>query len=286
MQIGFDFGGSLIKMSLSFTDHERFAKLLSPVQGRVTHKFSHGFREYVNVLFTREEYGDFIAFIRYLHPYLNQPFAVCTGGGVCDKREQLQKALGDIEIEPLSEFKSIVEGIGYFASIIPDFIYTLDSDFKKVTLDLQKLHPFLLANIGTGVSINRVNCDGSIYLCGTSMGGTSLVGFARLFGYNTTFEDLLKDLESLNSQPEEEWIYETLYESLMDDQPTPSLVPSIFQGIITNICYIAYLAAKEHKIGYVMFVGNFMKGNMLATKQIHAELSKLSSSWGFTVLVS
>lgn len=286
MQIGFDFGGSLIKLSISFLECNSLEHLLLPVRERITHEFSKSSRKYVNVLYKREELNDFIEYLNFIHPHLRQPFVVCTGGGVCDKRTQLQDALIDIELEPLAEFKSIVEGVEYFSKIIPNFIYTLDEGLNKVPLDFHQLHPFLLANIGTGISINQVNKNGSSYLCGTSMGGTSLLGFAQLFDKNPDFEQLLESFNSMDTDSEEDWVFERGYESYMDDKPGPPLSLSLFQGIIVNICNISYLVAKRQGISHVVFIGNFMKGNSLARKLIQKEIKKLCAVWGHTVLVN
>lgn len=286
MQIGFDFGGSLIKLSISYIDDCIDGELLKDIENRITNSFSEGKRKYLNILFMREEFGFFINFLKHIQPHINQAFVVCTGGGVCDKRVQLQEALKDIELEPLAEFKSIIDGIGYFAKIIPNFIYTLNYNLEKVNLQLNSLYPFLLANIGTGISLNRVDINESTYLCGTSMGGTSLLGFARFFDKNTDFEQLLKHCEDNSVLFNEEWIFETAYEALMEEETVPPLVPSIFQGIVVNICTIAYLVAKKHKITYAMFIGNFMKNNELARNQIRQEFAKLSHLYDFTINVS
>lgn len=284
MQIGFDFGGSLIKVSLCYLTHDSLEYLLKPIQNRITHTFTNNSRVYVNALFKREEFIEFLSFLEHIHPHIKQTFVVCTGGGVCDKRSQLQEALKDIELEPLAEFKSIVDGVGYFAKIIPDFIYTIDENSNKVSLQFETLHPFLLVNIGTGISINRVNYNGSSYLCGTSMGGTSLLGFARLFHNQTDFECLLNSFKN-NDKPEETWLFKRIYENYMDNKPTPDPVLSIFQGIIGNISNIAYLLASKQGIKYVMFIGNFMRNNQLARGQICKELRKLTTAYGFDVKV-
>lgn len=285
MQIGFDFGGSLIKLSISHPNHESIDNLLPLIQHRITHKFNYHHRQYINILFRRDEFNDFITFLQTIHTRINQKFVVCTGGGVCDKRVQLQEALSHIELEPLSEFKSIIDGVEHFANIIPGFIYTLDDNMNKVVLDFKSLHPFLLANIGTGISINKVNNDGSSYLCGSSMGGTSLLGFSRLFNKNLDFKGLLNSFDEKIFNNDENWVFQRIYENLMEDKLAPDPVPYIFQGIINNISKIGYLLAKQHGIKHIMFIGNFMKDNWLARRQVQLELTNLSSKHAFVAYV-
>ena len=73
MQIGFDFGGSLIKLSISYVSYENYDEILESVQNKITHRFSNGTRQYLNILFKREEFEDFIKLLKSIKSHLNQP---------------------------------------------------------------------------------------------------------------------------------------------------------------------------------------------------------------------
>lgn len=287
MKIGFDFGGSLIKVSLACEEEE--VDKLGDFKDRITHQFIHHKIIYINGIFKRNEFPLFCKFIKEIKKYLNQLFVVCTGGGVVDKNKELIELFDDIDIEPLSEFKSIIDGVSNFAKVNKNFIFSIDEDFKKTVVNIETLHPFLLANIGTGISINRLDKDSSTYLCGTTLGGSSLLGFSNAVQKDVDFEEIMNSLDA--KRAEEEILFEQEYEKIMNgeiinkQEDLNSMVSSFSFEIINNICDISFLLAKQNKIRHVLFIGNFLKNNTMGIKRINENFSRLSKKYGCEIEV-
>lgn len=287
MKIGFDFGGSLIKVSLCCEQDE--VELLKSFKHRITHQFTHKKLFFINGIFKRSEFDLFCEFIKEILPRLGQPYVVCTGGGVVDKNKELIELFGDLEIEPLSEFKSIIEGISYFAKLKKDFIYSIDDNFNKTSLDYSKIHPFLLVNIGTGISIHILEKDKATYIGGTTLGGSSLLGFSNILQGNKSFEQIRTEVDK--ERADESFLFEREYEKLMKGEPVDgkeelqSTVSSFFFEIINNICTIAYFIAKQHKIRRVLFIGNFLKNNKVAIMKVNRNFAENSEKYNFDIEV-
>lgn len=57
------------------------------------------------------------------------------------------------------------------------------------------MYPFLLANCGTGISINYVEKNQSKHVGGTPLGGASFEGFTKQFLNQIEFNELMKKVE-------------------------------------------------------------------------------------------
>lgn len=147
---------------------------------------------------------------------------VATGGGAHRFNDLFRDQLG-IEVVKEDEMECLIEGLK-FITLIPDEVYFFSDNLLAryppmntgQVDDLERpspnppayqvsfeTHPTpqlpcLLVNIGSGVSIIKVNEDGSFErVSGTSLGGATLWGLLSLLTPATTFDGALLQFTSL-----------------------------------------------------------------------------------------
>jgi type II pantothenate kinase len=131
---------------------------------------------------------------------------VATGGGAHRFYELLHEEVG-VEVSPEDEMECLIEGLK-FITLIPDEVYYFsdtveDGGFAQMERpspnppkfaiafeqDPTWQLPCLLVNIGSGVSIIKVDEDGSFErVSGTSLGGGTLWGLLSLLTPATSFD--------------------------------------------------------------------------------------------------
>lgn len=62
-------------------------------------------------------------------------------------------------------------------------------------LRIEELYPFLLANCGTGISINLIQKDFFKHLSGTPLGGASFTGFCKQMEPNKDYNQIMQSLD-------------------------------------------------------------------------------------------
>ena len=88
MQIGFDFGGTLIKISCYFKN-SKYEKFISKYEDKVCHRLPHGENLWVNLLFQKKRIKEFYEFLNLVNDKLEQETVYCTGGGSFFYQEQI-----------------------------------------------------------------------------------------------------------------------------------------------------------------------------------------------------
>lgn len=141
----------------------------------------------------------------------------CTGGGAHKYAKKVRDDL-DIEILQLDELQCLIRGMAYALTQIPNECYTFrrndgqSEEFqspsrkehtKKVSLPREHLNhtfPYLVVNIGSGVSILKV-CGPNDYerVSGSSIGGGTYWGLCRLLTKSSSFENALDMAEKGDS---------------------------------------------------------------------------------------
>ena len=125
-------------------------------------------------------------------------FSVAASGGGSFKYEAL---LNDVLKRPCpkaDELESLIRGIAFLQENYPNECYTFipgengEPPSKVVIPMKQGIYPFLLVNIGSGVSILKVTGEN---ICervgGCPMGGGTFFGLARLLTGGLSFEETL-----------------------------------------------------------------------------------------------
>ena len=125
----------------------------------------------------------------------SRPGELCvmaTGGGAYKFYDDMKRVLG-IEVLREDEMECLIIGLDFFITEIPRevFSYT-DLDPMHFEEPRLNIYPYLLVNIGSGVSIIKVSGPKEFErIGGTSLGGGTLWGLLSLLTGARTFDDML-----------------------------------------------------------------------------------------------
>jgi len=251
-----------------------------------------------------------------------------TGGGAHKYRTLIESTLNTM-LSPCNELEAVVLGICLMAKSVSDECYTLQrvdnpsiplsgegqpqsiivppeqlgierlerisKPFSSGTRD--EFFPFLLCNVGTGVSILHVESERSYTrVSGTAIGGGTFMGLTRLLTQMRHFEQAL-DVAGSGDARRVDMLVSDIYgsdtgrsglnlpgdltasffaknlesadgvsprEQVQDDDICKALVVMIAQ----NLAQIAHLNARIHGAKRVFFTGNFLRNNDLALRTI------------------
>ncbi|XP_042242173.1 4'-phosphopantetheine phosphatase-like isoform X3 [Homarus americanus] len=118
-----------------------------------------------------------------------------TGGGAYKYAELIQQKLG-LTVEKEDEIGSLIKGCNFLLRNIPDeqFSYSRHEDPEYRFINTEpNIFPYLLVNIGSGVSIMKVEADDKYErIGGTSMGGGTFWGLGSLLTKAKGFDELLQ----------------------------------------------------------------------------------------------
>ncbi|XP_050719238.1 4'-phosphopantetheine phosphatase-like isoform X2 [Eriocheir sinensis] len=118
-----------------------------------------------------------------------------TGGGAYKFAELIQQKLG-LMVEKEDEIGSLIKGCNFLLRNIPDeqFSYSRHEDPEYRFINSEpNIFPYLLVNIGSGVSIMKVEADDNYErIGGTSMGGGTFWGLGSLLTKAKGFDELLQ----------------------------------------------------------------------------------------------
>jgi type II pantothenate kinase len=139
---------------------------------------------------------------RFFHRYIRT--ISCTGGGAYKFSRLFEDTLG-IFIQKADEMDALIQGLNFVLRYAKNECYT----FKNVSLDAQglgeatkklmpmptnhhEIYPFLLVNIGSGVSILKVTSETQYErVSGTSLGGGTFWGLCRTLSKFRSFEEAM-----------------------------------------------------------------------------------------------
>lgn len=219
-------------------------------------------------------------------------YSVCATGGGAFKYDELFTGLLDAPCDKADELESLIRGIAFMQEHYPEECYTYvpttDGTPQKVVIPMKEsVYPFLLVNIGSGVSILKVTSEN---ICervgGCPMGGGTFFGLARLLTGNLSFEEVLKQAgegkkENVDMLVKD--IYGGDYDKFnlkgnvvasafgklgRDHNDTPysqaDVLASILHMITNNIGSIANLHASTFGIKRIIYSGNFFHHNRSA----------------------
>ena len=125
----------------------------------------------------------------------HSPLVCGTGGGAYKFASVFRSALS-IDLEIMDELESLVRGIDFMIHTVPDECYYLSQFLFKLPLQRQThppvSYPYLVCNIGSGVSILKVSGPHQFErVGGTSLGGGTFLGLCRALTGCESFEDAL-----------------------------------------------------------------------------------------------
>ncbi|KXH35146.1 hypothetical protein CSIM01_04671 [Colletotrichum simmondsii] len=182
--IAVDIGGSLIKL-VYFT--------------REAHSTEPGGR--LNFLnFETDRIDDCIEFMRHLKDKQqtlngsqpNELSVMATGGGAFKFYDKMRDVLG-VDVLREEEMECLIIGLDFFITEIPREVFTYsETDPMHFVSPSENIYPYLLVNIGSGVSMLKVSGPRQYQrVGGTSLGGGTLWGLLSLLTGARTFDEML-----------------------------------------------------------------------------------------------
>ncbi|XP_052773603.1 pantothenate kinase 3-like [Mya arenaria] len=227
----------------------------------------------------------------------NLALSICATGGGAYKFESDFKSHVNLELHKFDELDCLIEGIHFIDRNNKSFecyYWTNPNDSKlakKEPFDFRNPYPYLVVNIGSGVSILTVRGPSDYQrVSGTSLGGGTFLGLCCLLTGCDTFEEainLAAQGDSTNVDKLVRDIYGGDYTSSKFKLPGDIVASSFGQmnhkdrrdraspqdlaratlaTITNNIGSIARMWAVREKIERVVFVGNFLRVNTISMK--------------------
>ncbi|KIW08007.1 pantothenate kinase [Verruconis gallopava] len=117
---------------------------------------------------------------------------MATGGGAYKYYERIKEALG-VEVMREDEMECLIIGLDFFISEIPREVFSYsDSNPMAFVPPSSRTYPYLLVNIGSGVSMIKVSGPREFQrVGGTSLGGGTLWGLLSLLTGARNFDEML-----------------------------------------------------------------------------------------------
>lgn len=121
---------------------------------------------------------------------------MATGGGAYKFYERIKAELG-VDIYQEDEMQCLIVGLDFFINEIPGEVFTYGGEDEPMRLNDDPIeYPYLLVNIGSGVSMIKVSGPETFErIGGSSLGGGTLWGLLSLITGAKSFDEML-DLSS------------------------------------------------------------------------------------------
>uniref|UniRef100_A0A8C5D4S2 4'-phosphopantetheine phosphatase n=1 Tax=Gouania willdenowi TaxID=441366 RepID=A0A8C5D4S2_GOUWI len=282
-----DIGGSLTKLAYYSTVQHKVAKVRSFDTTAKLYEIS-----------VQEEVTARLHFIKFENAYIetcldfikdhlvNTETKVikATGGGAHKFKELIEKKLG-LNVDKEDEMTCLIKGCNFVLKNIPHeaFVYArhADSEFRFQTAN-PDIFPYLLVNIGSGVSIVKVESEDQFErIGGSSIGGGTFWGLGALLTKTKRFDELLQ-LASKGQHTNVDMLVKDIYggsygclgltgdliassfgKSATADKEfsKEDMAKSLLHMISNDIGQLACLYAKLHNLSRVYFGGFFIRGH-------------------------
>ncbi|XP_065087600.1 pantothenate kinase 3 isoform X2 [Ochlerotatus camptorhynchus] len=217
---------------------------------------------------------------------------VCATGGGAFKFEDNFKYEVNMKLAKFDELDALIKGILFTETHNPCECYYWEnaSDISsKMKFDFSQPYPFILVNVGSGVSVLAVRGpDNYKRISGTSLGGGTFLGLCCLLTGCTTFEEAIQ-LATKGDHTRVDKLVKDIYGgdyerfglpgdlvaasfgqmNLTERRASVSredLANATLVTITNNIGSIARMCASNEKIDRVVFVGNFLRVNPISMK--------------------
>ncbi|XP_009600891.1 pantothenate kinase 2 [Nicotiana tabacum] len=209
-----------------------------------------------------------------------------TGGGAYKFADLFKERLG-VSIEKEDEMNCLVAGANFLLKAIRHEAFTHMEGHKEfVQIDQNELFPYLLVNIGSGVSMIKVDGDGEFQrVSGTNVGGGTYWGLGRLLTKCKSFDELL-ELSQRGDNSTIDMLVGDIYGGMdyskiglsastiassfgkaisenkeLEDYKPEDISLSLLRMISYNIGQIAYLNALRFGLKRIFFGGFFIRGH-------------------------
>lgn len=190
-------------------------------------------------------------------------------------------------LEREDEMACMVDGCNFLLKAVQHEAFTYEnSQLNFVDIDPAGVYPYLLVNIGSGVSMVRVDGEGKHQrVSGTNIGGGTFWGLCRLLTGKTDFDEIL-ELSSQGDNSLVDMLVGDIYggrdyssiglsantiassfgkvihgENELADYSPADIAMSLCRMISYNIGQLAYLNAKRYNLPRIFFGGFFIRGH-------------------------
>jgi type II pantothenate kinase len=245
----------------------------------------------------------------------------CTGGGAHKYAKQVQENL-EIQFKQLDELQCLIRGMHFALTNVGDECYTYRKPLESIQEDEEVLpnadvtrefterltvpydrknfkFPYLVVNIGSGVSIVKVAAPGVFErISGTSIGGGTYWGLCKLLLATSNHAQKLDSYAKVLELAEQgdaskidmlvRDIYGGAYSDIglsgnmvassfgklvMKDDPQSGLnekdlAIALLMMITNNIGQVSYLNAQLHGCNKIFFVGSFLRHNQISCRRL------------------
>ncbi|KAN0074267.1 Fumble domain containing protein [Elaphomyces granulatus] len=247
---------------------------------------------------------DFIKQLKQDHEKLNgaAPDDLCvvaTGGGAYKYYDRLKKAL-DVGILREDEMECLITGLDFFINEIPNEVFTYSETQPMQFTEAQPdVYPYLLVNIGSGVSMIKVSGPSKFQrVGGTHLGGGTFWGIMSLLTGAQTFDEMLAMTDRGDNSGVDMLVGDIygmdynkiglkstaiassfgkvfrlkraaeqnaedgvgLTQSDLEDGPRFSH-EDMSRSLLNNIGQIAYLQSEQDQVKHIYFGGSFIRGH-------------------------
>ncbi|EIE24982.1 fumble-domain-containing protein [Coccomyxa subellipsoidea C-169] len=212
---------------------------------------------------------------------------VATGGGAFKYADKFEERLG-VLLEKEDEMDCLVSGSNFLLKAIRHeaFMYENSQTIFAPSNTDQDLYPYLLVNIGSGVSMLKVDGDGQYErVSGSSLGGGTFWGLCRLLTKCRSFDEML-ELSSRGDNSKVDMLVGDIYGDRdysaiglsastiassfgkvvaenkdLEDYDPADIAVALTRMVSYNISHLAYLNAKAYGIQRVFFGGFYIRGH-------------------------
>uniref|UniRef100_A0A803VEJ3 4'-phosphopantetheine phosphatase n=1 Tax=Ficedula albicollis TaxID=59894 RepID=A0A803VEJ3_FICAL len=295
-----DIGGSLTKLAYYSTVQHKVARVRS---------FDHSGKDIDNEplyeISVQEEITARLHFIKFENTYIetcldfikdhlvNTETKVikATGGGAYKFKDLIEKKLG-LKVDKEDVMTCLIKGCNFVLRNIPHevFAYQKDSDTEfRFQTNHPNIFPYLLVNIGSGVSIVKVETEDKFeWIGGSSIGGGTFWGLGALLTKTKKFDELLQ-LASKGQHTNVDMLVKDVYggayqtlglsgnliassfgKSTTADKEfsKEDMAKSLLHMISNDIGQLACLYAKLHNLDKIYFGGFFIRGHPVTMRTI------------------
>ncbi|KAK2705483.1 hypothetical protein QYM36_015765 [Artemia franciscana] len=225
---------------------------------------------------------------------------VCATGGGSFKFEADFLREMNISLHKYDELDSLIHGIEFIKEHTSHEIYFFENPSnealcRKVEYDFKNPYPFMVVNIGSGVSILVVHGpDNYKRISGSSLGGGTFYGLCCLLTGCTSFEEAM-ELAAKGDNKQVDKLVKDIYggdydrfglqgnlvassfgNMNLDDRregaSREDLANATLVTITNNIGSVARLCALNENVDRVLFVGNFLRMNKISMRQLSSAM--------------
>lgn len=240
----------------------------------------------------------FAQFINNLKAFHNVDYLINITGGGAYKWEAMIMDKLNFKINKCDEIRTLVLGLNYALRHFDEEVFSFGWKDKVLKIEgnkpIEEYFPYLLVNIGSGVSIIKVEGPNKFHrVSGSSLGGGAFWGLTRLLTGIKNFEDVEK-LSDAGNNKKLDLLVGDIYGSSYEKVGLPSyviasnfgkigtinndnsnnfnnadIIKSLLYMFSDNITQIAYFCAKEDpNIKHVFFSGSFMRVGPVLWKKL------------------